>query len=505
MATPPGPPFSRRDFLQLTGSTALAAATAGCDPMTEAASRFRHGVASADPTTDGLSFWTQVADVEVDTPVTLTVARDLTLSDVVTTRGLVARAERGFTVEARVEGLEAGTEYAYAFSTDEDGAFSEVGLARTAPDRDDTPVRLAFTCCGSYAHGFFHTYRRLAERDDLSAVVHLGDYIYEYGNGTYGDRRSYDPPHECLTLTDYRRRYAHYRRDPDVAALHGAHAMVVTWDDHELANNAWRGGAIEHDPATEGDWAERRAAATRAYREWLPRLDAHPGSLYRRLSLGPLVDLFVLDTRLEGRDAPPRSIAEAEAPGRTLLGAAQRERFFADLRASTARWKVVAQSVQLTPHHQTFWNHDAWDGYADERRQLLELIRDEGLTNVFFVCGDGHKSFADDVALDPFGDGYDPATGQGSLATELMTPAAVSPHLSGAPARAEEDAIRAGSPHTKFVDSEQRGYWVVELSGARALAELYFVAEVASVRGGAERLAAAFEVRDGERHLRRLA
>ncbi|MEO0324410.1 MAG: alkaline phosphatase D family protein [Myxococcota bacterium] len=494
--------LSRRHFLRLTSGAALAAATSGCD--IGAAGRFRHGVASADPTTEALSFWTQVADASADTPVTLTVARDLVLRDVVATRALVARPESDFTVEARVEGLEPGRVYAFAFSTDEGSVWSELGTARTAPDREDLPVRLAFTCCGSYAHGFFHTYRRIAEQENLTAVVHLGDYIYEYASGVYGARRSYDPPHECVTLEDYRRRYAHYRRDTDVAALHGALPMVVTWDDHELANNAWRGGAIEHDGATEGDWVERREAAAQAHREWLPRFEAHEGSLYRRLALGPLVDLFVLDTRLEGRDAPPRSSAEAEAPGRSLLGELQRERFLADLRASTARWKVVAQSVQLTQHHQDFWNHDAWDGYADERRQLLETIEAEGLSNVFFVCGDGHKSFADDVALDPFGAGYDPATGAGSLATELMTPAAVSPNLFGQEARQLEAVVRERSPHTKFVDAEQRGYWVVELSRERALAELHFVADVETVGGGAERLAAVFEVRDGERHLRQL-
>ena len=143
--------------------------------------------------------------------------------------------------------------------------------------------------------------------------------------------------------------------------------------------------------------------------------------------MGYAPDLFVIDTRLEGRDPPPSSEADARAPERTMLGTGQRERFLADLRASSAIWKVVAHSVQLSPHRE-FWNYDAWDGYADERRILLETLRDEGIEGVLFVCGDGHKSFADELPIDPWdAAGYDSATGEGSIAVELMTRAMNAP------------------------------------------------------------------------------
>jgi alkaline phosphatase D len=513
------PPFGRRTLLKWGGLSAtatavgcvdasavperceadLASTAPACAELTLAPTRFPYSVAAADPTTEALTFWTRIAGASGPEEVRLVVAYGPDLEGVVATELALAEAAHDFTVELRVEGLEAGRDHFYAFEVAAER--SPIGHARTAPTSG--PVRLAFTCCASYAHGFFHTYRRIAEREDLDAVVHLGDYIYEYADGVYGDVRGYDPPHECLSLDDYRRRYAHYRRDADLVSVHQAHAVVVTWDDHELANNAWLGGSIEHGPG-EGTWAARRAAATQAHREWLPRHEPFAGSLYRQLVFGD-VELFVLDTRLEGRDPPPQSDADAARPGRTLLGAAQREAFLTGLRTSQARWKVVAQSVQMSPHHHDFWNHDAWDGFGDERRRILETIRDEGIENVFFVCGDGHKSFADDLPVDPFDASvYDPATGVGSIATELMTPPVSSPHLFGAQARGEEARVLRQSPHTKLVDAEARGYWLVELDEARARAELWHVPDVEDPSGGVERRAAVFEVRDGEGRLRRV-
>ena len=471
----------------LVGSAWLVGCGPEGPPLPPITGRFRHGVASFDPAPDRVLVWTHLADATSDEPLTLIVARDEALEDELMRAELVARADEGSTVQAELEGLDPDTAYFFAFETASER--SPVGRARTAPS-GARAIRLAFASCASYAHGFFHAYARIAERD-VDAVVHLGDYIYEYGDGTYGSLRGYDPPHEILSLPDYRRRYAHYRLDPDLAALHARHSMIVTWDDHELANNAHRGGAIEHDPVTEGPWDARIAAATRAHREWLPRREEVPGSLYRRLSFGPTLELFVLDTRLEGRSPPPLDEADARSPARSILGAAQRERFLAELRASSATWKLVPHSVQLSPHT-SYWNHDAWDGYANDRRLVLEAIRDAAIEGVIFVCGDGHKSFADELPVDLAA--YDPATGAGSVAVELMAPGITSPHAFGDDARAQEDAVRASSPHTRFVDCESRGYWVVELDGERAVLELYFVDDVEDALAGEERLAARFEV-----------
>jgi alkaline phosphatase D len=469
---------------------------AGCEPgpgpsCVEPArgDRFPHGVASADPTSSSVRVWTRVessADREV---LRLVIANDEGLCDVIAELDAVASAEDDHTVQVEVTGLAPARTYFYAFELGAER--SPVGRARTTGPTDR--VRLGFTCCASLAHGWLHTYGALAAHE-LDAVVHLGDYVYEYENGRYGSLRGYEPSHATLTLDDYRLRYGQYRREPPLQELHARHTTIVTWDDHEIANNAWSGGSIEHDDALSGPYAARRDAATRAHAEWIPMGRGPAGERFRRFAWGELAELFVLDTRME-RDAPPRDEAEAAAPGRSILGAAQREWLFAGLRASTARWKLIASGVQVSPHAE-FWNFDAWDGYADERRLLLERLEEEAIAGVIVVCGDGHKSFADDLARDPYDPAiYDPATGRGALAVELMTPAASSPNLFGREARDFEAWVRSASPHTHFVDAESRGYWTLELSAERALATLRFVEGIERPTGGDERVAAVFEVR----------
>lgn len=486
----------RRELLawgRATGGALGARWLLGCSaPVEPKAAPFRHGVGSADPAPDRLLLWTRLSDAADDEALVVLVATDERLTDVVAMHEVVARADEDFVVHVDVAGLEPGRTYYYAFEAD--GVRSEVGRARTAPEGSPEVVRFVLTSCASYAHGYFHTYAHIAEHEALDAVLHVGDYIYEYGDGEYGDLRPYDPPHRVITLDDYRRRFAYYRRDPDLRRLHARHPLVITWDDHEIANNAWPGGSFEHAPASHGPWPERRAAAERAHAEWLPRRVEHEGALFRRLAFGDLVDLFVLDTRME-RDAPPATAEQAAAPGRSILGAAQREWLLEGLTSSRARWKVIAHSVQLSPHAE-FWNFDAWDGYADERRALLSTIVERGVEGVVFLCGDGHKSFADDVPLDPH-EGYDPATGAGSVAVEVMTPGASSPNFFGAVARDLEALIYARSPHTKWIEAESRGYWVIEVRHDRVSLELIMVDGVERLDGGETRPGPRFEVVHG--------
>lgn len=498
----------RREWLRYGGSLLLASplATSGCASRGEAGSslqpstRFPHGVASGDPSSTALRLWTRVATSAPREQVRVIVARDPGLRDRVAELETHVDANDDHTLHVEVGGLQPGVTYHYAFETA--GDRSSVGRARTTSDA--SIVRLGFTCCGSLAHGWLHTYRALASRPELDAVVHLGDYIYEYASGHYGSLRAYEPPHATLSLEDYRARYAQYRREPELQALHAAHPMIATWDDHEVANNAWPGGSIEHDHARGGPWSARRAAAARAYAEWIPFAREREGALYRSFRWGDLVELFVLDTR-SYRDAPPRDDAEARAAGRSLLGEAQRRWLLEGLARSSARWKIVISSVQLATHPE-FWNFDAWDGYADERRLLLEHLARERIDGVVVVCGDGHKSFADELALDPHDPAsYDPETGRGALAVELMTPAASSPNLFGADARAFEATVQRSSPHTRFVEAESRGFWTLELTPERARAELRFIDGVEDPEGGQERPGPVFEMAPDEARLVRVA
>ena len=218
----------------------------------------------------------------------------------VATGTVVTGPERDFTVKVDATGLPADGRFYYQFQAA--GADSPVGPTRTLPADAPESVRFAVVSCSSYPSGYFHAYREIAGRDDIDAVLHLGDYIYEYGLGGFGTRpakqldRVPAPEREAITLDDYRLRHAQYKADPDSQAMHGSHPLIAVWDDHEVANDAWRGGAENHGEA-DGAWAKRRNAAFRAYLEWMPLRVADEGAdtrIYRDFDYGGLVSLVML-------------------------------------------------------------------------------------------------------------------------------------------------------------------------------------------------------------------
>ena len=204
--------------------------------------------------------------------------------------------------------------------------------------------------CANWEAGYFSAYRHLAARGDLDAVVHLGDYIYEYGTGQFAGAgkvvRPHQPAHEIVTLADYRLRHATYKTDPDLQALHAAVPWVITWDDHEVANDAWSGGAQNHQPATEGTWADRVAAAHKAYAEWMPVRLGSDGAIYRRLRFGKLADLSMLDLRSYRSQQTPGK--DVDDPNRTITGQAQMDWLLDGLVKSPAKWKIVGNPVMIS-------------------------------------------------------------------------------------------------------------------------------------------------------------
>lgn len=287
---------------------------------------FYHGVASGDPLPDRVILWTRVtpSDSTAVDPVSVDwwIASDTAGLDVVSSGRMTTDAARDFTVKVDAGGLEPDRTYYYGFQAF--GRPSPVGRTRTAPDGAADHLRFAVVSCSNYQNGYFNAYARIAEREDLSAVIHLGDYIYEHGEGglSYDPEigRGHDPDHEIVTLDDYRIRYAFYRLDPDLQRVHQQHPFITVWDDHEFANNAWSMGAGNHESG-EGAWDRRKQSALQAFFEWLPvRTDA-PSRIYRRVAYGDLVDFFMLDTRIDGReerdgwtiDSRPARISAADA------------------------------------------------------------------------------------------------------------------------------------------------------------------------------------------------
>ena len=215
-------------------------------------------MASGDPTGDRLVIWTRVTTTAAEPPpVSWTVATDPDLSDIVASGTTTPDPDADGTVHVDVEGLQPGTTYHYGFEAL--GERSPVARTRTLPPRDADHLRIAMVSCAKYAAGFFNAYSRIAERDDLDFVLHLGDYIYEVSNKppatqTVGPDigRPYVPANECVNLQDYRARYGHYHQDPDLMAMHHAHPVIGIVDDHEFADNVWREGSLEHRDERDG-------------------------------------------------------------------------------------------------------------------------------------------------------------------------------------------------------------------------------------------------------------
>jgi len=457
---------------------------------------FQHGVASGDPLPDAVILWTRVtprpgapaAPVEV----TWELARDAAFMMRAGGGMVTTSADRDYTVKLDATGLTAGTTYFYRFRA---GDFvSPIGRTRTAPSGGVSRMRLAIVSCSSYAHGYFHVYDKLAARLDLDAVVHLGDYIYEYANRAYGALREYDPPTQIFTLSDYRRRYAHYRRDAALRAAHQQHPFIPIWDDHESVNNA---NPTDPEDHTQGDWAARKAAAIQAYNEWMPlRSQMNAGQIWRKLSFGDLIDLVLLDTRLWQR-APQSSVpAMLNDPQRQLLGADQEAWFHQQVSTSRARWKIVGQQVMMGQLPQVL-NNDQWDGYPAARSRFFTVLRAMMVPNVVVLTGDIHTSWAMELTETPTDMmSYDPMTGRGSLATEFVVPAVTSPGFTTGLANIVGPLIRQQSRHVKYFDLVKRGYVILDVTPERLQAAFFYVDDITTVTSG-EAFGAAYSVRNG--------
>ncbi len=327
---------------------------------------------------------------------------------------------------------------------------------------------------------------------------------------TWRRRGPVDPPTEILALDDYRRRYARYRTDPDLQAVHQQHPFIAVWDDHEIANNAWQGGAENHQ-ANEGDYWARRAAAYQAFMEWLPVRDtgsARQPLIYRSFALGDLADLVMLDTRLIGRDQQVErsDVARLDDPARSLLGPAQEHWLAGELAASvraTTRWQMLGQQVMFAPQSvagATAGNPDSWDGYRAARGRVYDMVEQLQVPNLVLLTGDVHSSWAYDLPRRA-DDGYDPASGRGSLGVEIVCPAVSSPApFQGADADARAAAIRQARPHLKYLDGRSRGYVVMELTRERLQADWWLLPTVKE-RSPEQRFAASLVCEAGSRHL----
>lgn len=532
--------LDRRGLLGLIG----AGATSACASVPNPGSRpvaFRHGVASGDPDQISAVFWTRVTPLDGasgDIAVTLEVARDAGFQDIARrVPGLVASAERDFTVKHDLDGrgLAPGQEYVYRFTAE--GVASPVGRVRTLPQGPTADAVLAVASCQLHPGGLFNAYEAMARLERLDAVIHLGDYIYEYGAGpdAYGMatgarlNRTPEPAHEIVSLADYRTRHAQYKSDPDLQAAHARAAFICVWDDHEIANDAWLAGAENHQPETEGDFVQRKAAALRAYYEWMPIREPREGRLKEAINrvfhFGDLASLMMVETRLLARaeqltygdltmtsDGRPDVVAfqaRRNDPSRELLGDDQRRWLAGELAASRAAgrpWQVLGNQIvaarvrgpdvekmmpaqqaaallatlpedvraQVEASLQLFklglpFNLDSWDGYPAARERLYRTFRDAGVQPIV-LAGDSHAFWINELHDDA---GERRAIEFGTTAISSPSPG---DFIQGLPLG---QALAAANPEeVRFCDQASKGFLLLTLTPAQARADLVAVSTI---------------------------
>lgn len=366
---------TRRDFLTLSaqnaGAVIVSSGIVACGSKVLAVSEpaeFVHGIASGDPTAEAIIIWTRVTPERIgQVKVSWQMANNKNFKHIVQSGSVWTDAKQDYTVKIDVQNLNPDTTYYYRFITGD--KISPIGKTKTLPLGDVSSVKLAVFSCSNYPAGYFHVYDLATAEKDLDAVLHLGDYIYEYGHNGYASEqaealnRVASPQHELLSLTDYRTRYAQYRQDNSLQSLHAQVPFICVWDDHEIANDSWRHGAQNHG-LDEGNFNSRRIAAMQAYFEWLPIREQSVDDnhrVFRQFRFGELVNLLMLDTRHYGRDQQLKLSDYVDTASgsyddkafrlatgsdqRTMLGLAQRLWLQDHLLTSTAKWQVLGQQV----------------------------------------------------------------------------------------------------------------------------------------------------------------
>lgn len=456
---------------------------------------FYHGVASGDPLPDRVVIWTRVTPSDSGAVQgNWRMATDSGMTNVVTNGTFSTSAVADYTVKVDVAGLQPGTWYYYQFEVD--GRYSLVGRTYTAPVGDVDSLRFALVSCSKYSSGYFNVYGRLAQRNDLHAVIHLGDYIYEDGSGS-GDRE-HDPDTEILQLSDYRLRHSQYKMDEDLRCLHQMYPMICIWDDHESANNSWIGGAENHD-ASEGDWNDRKSYAVQAYLEWMPIRPEDPTApekIYRTLTYGDLMDLILLDTRLVGRDEQVIG-SGIDDPGRSLLGPDQLGWLSSEMRNSQAQWKVLGQQVMMAPLEIPFVgpvSTDQWDGYRAERQRVYDSILTYNVEDVVVLTGDIHTFWANDLP----GVNYDPGSGANSMGVEFVVASVTS---ANSVVNFGQQVIQLANQHMKYINLSDHGYILLDVNKARTQGDFYLIDDIDNPNVYGESLDASWFVNHQDRHL----
>ncbi|PZU46857.1 MAG: alkaline phosphatase [Sphingomonas sp.] len=484
---------------------------------------FTHGVASGEPSQTSMLFWTRYEGSGGQAvPLELEISTDPRMARAKVMGHALAEPGRDWTARTTVQGLAPGRTYYYRFNGPSKAAKSVIGRTKTLPEGSPAQFRMGVFSCSNLPFGWFNGYAHAVAADDIDLFVHLGDYIYEYPRGTYPTAaetvagRTIEPAGETIRREDYWARYRGYRTDPDLQAMHAHLPAVTMWDDHEIANDAWKGGAENHQP-NEGDWAARVAAAKAAYRDWMPVSDEN----WAKYDIGRLATLYRLETRVSGRDKPlDLGAAIAKGPdtmsalkklrdeqwvagNRQLLGAEQEQWLFREMDATArrgVRWQVLGQQVVMgkimmppgaaalagpNPNGQVAaflgaaelaaklglpMNMDSWDGYPAARARVLGMAQKAGI-DLVVLAGDSHNAWASDLINDGRPAGVE-------FAGQSVSSPGFEHYLRSTPPAQVAGALVAANPTLRWADTSQRGYMQVTLTPAEAVCEWRFTQPV---------------------------
>jgi alkaline phosphatase D len=479
---------------------------------------FTHNVASGEPGADSMLLWTRYVPATGDSVrLDAEVALDRAFTRIVSGGSVRTGPYRDWTAKITLDGLRPGTVYWYRFIAP-DGSKSPIGRIKTLPAGKADRFGLAVFSCSNLPFGWFNAYGHAAERPDLDLWMHVGDYIYEYGEASYRGRsvdgRALEPDHEILSIADYRLRYACYRADPDLQRLHQIAPMVAFWDDHESANDSWEGGAQNHQPATEGDWNPRRSAAMQVYREWMPVSDEP----WKDYPIGTLATLYRTESRLLARtrqadigaafrapdpDAALKAFRDGawQDPSATMLGSTQESWLAHAMKANAPAWQLVGMGTiigrTLMPEAAMGWlradvsEHaaagfrnniraskiglpmwmDRWDGYPAARSRLLKAAQ-QADADLVMLSGDSHNAWAYSLA-----EGGHPVGVE--FAGHSVTSGGMESNFAADPKTVAEGFVAANA-ELKWADTSRRGYMMMEITPERVTGEWLFMQTIQS-------------------------
>lgn len=559
-----GMSINRRNFLQASGAGLVSLSINACgdhsDRVFTDTVQFIHGVASGDPLSDRVILWTRVTpNFNGKVEVQWEISTNESMTNIVNSGKTSTSTSMDYTLKVDADKLEPATIYYYRFKALD--TYSPIGRTKTLPVGNVEIVKMVVFSCANYPAGYFHAYADAAKQKDIDVAIHLGDYIYEYGRyledntldgeftkddkgnkkpayASYNAKkidREVNPSHEITMIQDYRIRYAQYRTDKDLQALHAAMPMIAIWDDHEIANDSFKDGAENHQ-TKDGNWNERKLAAMTAYSEWLPIRNERINEVFRTFTFGNLLNLNMLDTRIFGRDKQldynnfikptknglildnNRFIKAMSNPNRQMMGVFQQNWITTNMQIQTAKWQILGQQVlmarmnipapilmnfndsnlgvdittymriaqkaqlgnTLTPEEQSIldqpsipYNLDAWDGYAGARENLLGVAK-ALKKNLVVLAGDTHNAWASDL-IDHKGE----AVGV-EFATSSITSPGFEEYLPNIDAstfaKVLPTLIESGT--LKYVDTSQRGYMVITVTHDQCQSDWVFVSDI---------------------------